>query len=698
MTPVGLKGRSTSALRIAALGLCCALTAQAQQFVEGDATKIAATAISTEPCGKGANGSLITIRAVNRGAKIAEPLVFEATPKGGATARLRRCPGPYVGRVGRGLAPGATRDYVLLHRGLFVDFAGAAVRVAECCFLEGVVVDAAPVVVGAVRRVKKTHETGKTVDFSVIPLKNRSTRPADVVLRVVYEEPVAAKTLFYCRLGPGKELEASLTDFVAEPPGEAIHEAEDQSVVVEFAAPRGARLASVAVADWVEIAAPGEGAGDAARLFREAYDPWVRWPRRDLPVSGAFRAVLRQAGASRRVAGTFVAPSADATPSIKTESPATDDDANRIRDAIGDAFEDLRRPSTEEAVVAAKPRLVRGGRPAFVAFDGEPWSGKYRRQLLAADGGRFVRLGFDTDPRGLRAEWICAPFEGGYVVAGRRHYETSTQSEPTTIEAWSYAREGALVAPATYSARKTFPAEESIELAFEGVREDGAAAAASRPVDSPAMRAARDAWNAGYRHPGAKVSFSGRLRVKAGKDLQWRGRKEVKGTFAVTGYSGGGWDACETTVEGEPDENVRSTFRFVIEDRLRMWRGRDYAAREAFEAAFAGAEFSERAGEPGVFDATQGRFRTLKVRDGRVVELTFAGGVKRTLHWSKVAGRDAVTKIVTQMYDGSAEECAAELAPMGEVLIPTRMNFKGVFGDEKEWGTEEIALADVKPR
>ena len=177
------------------------------------------------------------------------------------------------------------------------------------------------------------------------------------------------------------------------------------------------------------------------------------------------------------------------------------------------------------------------------------------------------------------------------------------------------------------------------------------------------------------------------MTAKAGKDGLWRGVKEVRGRCQFTDFDGRARGRAGIVIEGVKDESLRETLTFTIDDRFGMWSGRDFGLRGDFDAVFAGASFAER-GE-GVYDVTNGPWRSVTVKDGRIAALAYLDGTPRTLTWTKVGDHDVVTRIVT-----GPEVLTSTFTPVGALLVPTHMVFKGVFGDEKEWGTEELILSD----
>jgi hypothetical protein len=337
--------------------------------------------------------------------------------------------------------------------------------------------------------------------------------------------------------------------------------------------------------------------------------------------------------------------------------------------------------------------MERTGPPAVVACS-DGWNGRYRRTSLAIDGGRFLGSNWmGGSPNDLHVEWKLEPFEGGYVVAERRAFNIGGRGKPTEIHRWRYARSDGLLVPAKYAVvQDNTPVGESwsLEVAFHEVRRDASAGA---PVASPATEIVRGAWNSGYRYPGTRIDCTCRFVAKAGKDGLWRGVKEVKGRITFTDWDGHSSGTKLVEVDGVPDEALRNTLAWTVEDRVRMWTGRDFAARGSFDAFFAGASFAERESTPGVFDVANGPYSSIVVKDGRIAGFTFLGGGRRVHTWSAVGDQQVVTRVIT-----GTENLTATYVPAGALLVPSRMVFKGVFGDEKSWGTEELHLTDFKLR
>jgi hypothetical protein len=671
-----MSGRRATSLRVATcVAFSCAVVATAQQpeFVDGDPAVLTTTLQSVAPCGQ--SGSFVaTLKVSNRGAHAADPLTFEATPKGGGPAeRWRRCPGPYVARFGRGTAPGASTTYEILVRGEPERHKGAIAKAPKASVSEP-------------RQEKKKHEAGSTVDFATATLRNDGERAIDVTLKVRYDRPEACESLSVRRLAPGETTIVAWTEVEADVVSEAHHKSEDE-LSIDLVAPRGARLSSLKIVDWVEVAkAPDDASLDA---FEAAWAAWLRWG--DAPnVEGSFDCAFEPSGGDGRSSGTFALSNDGKLVETFAAAPAQEA-AEAARRALKAAFFGFSRPDAKVAIEAAKPRLSRKGPTLQFALDGEPWDADLKRMTLRVRDGRFVGHGFDTDLESLRSEWITDAHEGGYLVVGKRTFETSTSSEPSSIESWRHASIDGRLVPVRYVVSRSFPTTSKTTLTLRNVRATREASASLKPVDSEAARKLAAAWDKGYRYPKEGVSFTAKFVATCGKDALWRGRKSVKGRVAIEGFRGDGWTSCRFEIEGESDEAARGTLAWTLEDRLRMWGFRDFGRRPSFDDAFAGATIVETGSEPSSFDVSRGSIRRVVVDAGRVVAVAYADGRERKLAWKSVGGRD-----VAVAFETGAESLSGDFAVLGDALVPSRMAFKGVFGDAKTWGAEELKLLDIK--
>jgi hypothetical protein len=675
---------------VSVLLLACSNPACSQgASAPGSLSDLAVTVASVEPCGKQPSGAIVTLKVANRGRSFAEPLTFEVAPKEGTPVTLRRVPGPYSGRFGRPVPPGGAQTYPLLFTGLHAPVTGAKVKVLDASFFSAAPAADPPVEVGQPRTDKRKHELGATVEFAVLPLTNRRDVAVDVIIRATFERPLAETVLVHRRLEPRQSIDATFTDLAYEPPGPEVMGGD--GVSIDFVVPRGARIGAAKLVDWVYVGAPDTD--QAAKLLREAYAPWLRWEGPAFGVSGRWTAMVTQEGAPPRFSrGTFgLSPKGDLA--FAAEG-AQQEDSQRINGGVTAAFADLRRPPTDEAVALCKPRIERTGPPAVVACAGDTWAGHFKSTKFAIEGGRFLGhawMGGSTND--LHCEWRLEPFEGGFVVAERRSFNISGRGKPTETDRWRYGRVDGLLVPMKYAHSEDLtPVVPAwlVEISFHDVKRDAGAGA---PIASAATETVRAAWNSGYRYPGTRISFNSRFVAKAGKDGVWRGVKDVKGRIAFSGFNGNGREAATVEVEGVSEEALRNTLAFVIDDRIGMWGGRDFAARGSFDAVFAGASFAERADAPGVFDVANGPYRSITVKDGRIGSFAFLDGTPRVLTWTKVGDHFVVTRVVT-----GPEDLTSTYVPVGPLLVPARMVFKGVFGNEKEWGTEELTLSDFALR
>ncbi len=666
------------------LALCVALAGCALPAI----AQLEAAIASIEPCGKVATGAIVTIKVQNRGSTAVEPLVFECTPKAGEPVVLRRVPGPYVYRAGRPTLAGGSQTYPIFAKVAVGLLAGARVRVIRAAPCAVPPPTDARAVLGPIGSDKRNHERGGTVEYAVLPIRNDRDMPLDVVIRAVFDKPTESTVLIHRRLEPRQQLQATFSDVPWDPVPD-LAPATD-GVVMDFVVPKGARITSAKLVDWCAVES-GDPAIPASFL-REAYAPWFRWEK-PLAVSGRYVATIRTEGAVRDIRGR-VGLSAEGAVANQPDSPPSPDDLGFVGKTLQRAFADLRRPSVEEAIKLCAPAMADLGPPVVLDCPGKTWDPYYGGTRLAVSQDRILGdAWYGGDPRDLHADWITEPFEGGYVVTERRIFSVSGIGRPTEVRRWRYGRNNGIVLPVRVSLSMDLsPAAKpwSAEIAFEDLQPD---VTAGTPVPSPATDAVRAAWNSGYRYPSGQVGFKCRFEIRAGKDGIWRGVKAVKGTAAIEAFTGGSWGKVVAEVEGVTDESLRNSLASAAIDRFGMWTGRDFGARGDFERTFAGASFAERAGSPGVFDVTNGPCSAVTVKDGRVASLGYRAGWSRVFTWTKVGDDMVVTKAVT-----GPEEVSATFTRVGAWLVPTQMNYKGVFGDEKTWGTEEVKLTSVMPR
>jgi hypothetical protein len=196
------------------------------------------------------------------------------------------------------------------------------------------------------------------------------------------------------------------------------------------------------------------------------------------------------------------------------------------------------------------------------------------------------------------------------------------------------------------------------------------------------------------RYPEARRILKARFTVEQpGTDLVWVGAKKVRGRLELRGYRGfllaaTGWRECEVEVEGEPLAATKRALAFALSDRLLLWTMRDWNGRAPFAEALAGATVAAP-DAAGRFAIEGAPWTGLVVRDGLLVEVQRRDGQVQKLTWSKVGDAQVVTRIQC-----GEEDLKARFAAVGDRLVPTRLEFRAVFG--KEWGPEVIELAEVR--
>ncbi len=648
--------------------------------------------VSVESASKHDQASTIVVKVSNRGRTAIEPIAFEITTKKGERRVVYRAPEPWVRREGRPVAPGASQTYPVFVVLPKAELLGASIRMIEAAGGDPKAVPV-PCELGSARTEKRRHESGSTVEIAVLPVKNRVERVVDVILKLRLDRPSAETILVHRRLPARGELLLTFSDLSYETTPDQAE--EGQAFTVEVAAPRGARIQKAEIVDWCTVI-PGQADGRdmaADQMFTSAYAPWTRWEATEgfaSQVRGEYQA---PGGAAVAFEGSFAVAKDGLIGSVDGNwlslMPRT-----KIDQLLTTAFDDLRRPSLEVARAKSAPVLLRQGRSAVLGLQGSAWSDTYRKQRLAVANSRFVGHNWYGSAEGsMRCEWTTEPFEGGYVVASRRHFNATGSKAPDLVEHWRYQRIDGTVWPIRVAVDE-HPANQSLhtrtvanfgDYRFAEVR--------AGPVPSPEAEQLRAAWNRGRRAGPLRANLTCRFVAKPGKDGVWQGVREVRGVLDLEGFDGVQFEGVTAKVEGVPDSVMADSLGRIVIDRLPMWCGRDFAGRGDFDRVFAGATITPAEGEPEQFLVSAGPYERIRIGGGLVQSVDFRGGGSRSFKWSEFEGQPLVSEVVT-----GRERVSATFVTTADLVLPSHLVFRGVFGDEKEWGTEELRLLEWRKR
>jgi hypothetical protein len=639
----------------------------------------------------------IAIDVKNGGTVAAEPLVFEVvvTPKvkkDGAPVKhsLARASFPFAGRFGRPVPPNGKQRYELQ---LSIPKAAvsvtATVRSANWFGAKEGVVAEPKVAIEKLGTTQVTGTTGDRVEAASARLSNPLSCPVDLVLLATYKAPLDSRSLVGVRLAANESRDVVFGD---------------PSVVLDFeeaVAYQGSKIVKLDLVDWCCVAPLDPAA--AASVLEPAYARWVRWNEPFAALRGRFRfsedamdASLAGAGAFRIDAAGSVEVTLDA-PGAANASTIRTDAAN----AIAASFADLRRRPFAEVVARNTLRLVGDG---VVEIDGPGYGEKDREgySIANSDGSTYapnlsvegnVIVGSGDRHRFGNDEWGTQPVGDGYVVT-RRVAVGSNWSEY-----FSYGLCGDLVVPLSHQVRFDMVGggimkQTIVELSAIEFDADGAAVPQFVAPTGDGVAALRAAWDAGYRYPADRKTFTAKFDVTLpGTDHIWGRHKKVAGSVSLEEFrgflqDGSGWRQVVVEQKGLPTKGEERVFAYAFSDRLVLWIGRDFNGRGDFDAEFAGATIAAPDAN-GVFAVTGSRYAELRVKDGRVAGLRRRDGADRTFTWTKVGAEWVVTRIVT-----GEEELLAKFMAVGGRLLPTEFEFRRVFG--KDWGPEKIALKEAK--
>ncbi len=690
--------RESRGCRRAYLGLLAAVLTIGAGFggvggqVSPEPGRIECQVVSVESASKHDQASLIVVKVSNRGRTAFEPIAFEITTKKGERRVVFRAPEPWVRREGRPVAAGASHTYPVFVVLPKAELLGAGVRMIEAAGGDPKVVPV-PCELGSARTEKRRHESGSTIEIAVLPIKNRAERVVDVILKLRLDRPSAETILVHRRLPARGELVLTFSDSNYEPTPEGVE--EGQASTVEVAAPRGARIQKAEIVDWCTVIPSDEEAQDAAaeQLFASAYVPWVRWEAAEgfaARLRGEFQA---PGGASAAFEGSFAVSKDGVIGSVEgnwlSVVPRT-----KIDQLLSTAFDDLRRPSFEVARAKSAPVLLRQGPISVLGLQGSAWSDTYRKQRIAVSNSRFVGHNwYGSEERSMRCEWTPEPFEGGYVVAARRHFNATGSKAPDLVEHWRYQRIDGTVWPIRVVVDE-YPTNQSLHTRMVANFADYRLAEVKvGPVPSPEAERLRAAWDRGRRAGPMRANLTCRFVAKPGKDGVWQGVREVRGVLDLEGFDGVQFEGVTAKVEGVPDSVLADSLGRIVIDRLPMWCGRDFAGRGDFDRVFASATITSVEGDPEQFLVSAGPYQRIRIGAGLVQSVEFRGGGPRSFTWSELEGQPLVSEVVT-----GGERVSATFVKLGELVLPTNLIFRGVFGDEKEWGNEELRLLEWRKR
>ncbi|MGE3172627.1 MAG: hypothetical protein AB7O97_08360 [Planctomycetota bacterium] len=586
-----------------------------------------------------AGSLLFEVEVRNAAAQTAEPVLFLARfGKDGPAHRIERCPMPYAGRHGRGIAPGGIGRYHL-------QLAGEGspktlrVEVAAATFRDGAADAPAPVTVGELRQ-GSVMLGNREVAATYVGLRNASELPVDVVLLGTFARPHEGQALLTARLPAHHDGEV---DFERQPA------ALDWNGTAT--AHEGVELVAAEVVDWTAFDRDALDTGAPAETVAAAYRSWCRWPEPWPSGSGVFGGVYSRStvggGEVRPLHGTFelkdVAP-----PMIQADGKLGLQALEALDRGLDAAFGDLRRWAP--AVFEKEHTVTVMDRGRYL-LDG-PGLGDRFGKLVDVEDGRFTRVADASSPVGNWQRWLLRRVGDGYLVAARDTVQWDVSERPVRLERRVHGRLGDWIVPLSYRLERwNGEFHERLELQ---VRTTDLLARGQRPPTAPggpAGDALQAAWEHGYRYPDTPAPLQAKLLVTPDGDAAWLGRKRLKGDLLVPGFTGfrhDGQGLWPRTVEVEDrGDDDRPALAAAIGEHLLRWAVCDFAGRPPFATAFAGGVVLADQDRAGVFTIGNCAIAEVEVRDGLVVRVRWRDGDERHITWGKERDAMVPTEIRT---------------------------------------------------
>jgi hypothetical protein len=674
-------GVPTMLLSIAALVAALAPCPQAapRTFVELDPATVVASVHGVDAVLDGEPGCLVEVEVERpRGFDgYVEALRFRITPRarGAEPVEVRRFDAPYYGRAGRAAGPKAV-VYPLLVPFEAKAAKGAKVEVLEVSAWTGAPPDEeAPVEVG-----RPTSSTNFDADFqqslvrSTLPLRNLRDREVDVVLLATYSGPKRATTLVGGRAPANGTLDL-VVRFLPTGLGERL----------------GADITRAKVVDWSVI--DDDGATAARRSLAAAWDDSFRLPDELFPLAAKFTFVYEGEGKRHTRAGAL---QLDRTGKVTVVLDGAHD-ANAARSTTADLealLWCLTRPAFD-TLQLGPVTLQRGGRRQVVRVGENPLRGSHSGSVsFVIEDGLIVQV--SPDPLGAElgdgnpTAWTWSKTSTPRLECRRlQRFAGNPDAYQEEQFNWSQASGTWLPSRITVREGEFVPGAGSLETFTFAEWSPAASTLASPTVPTgPLADELRAAWDTFYRYPTPHARFAGEFRaVTPGTDGVWRGRKDVRGSFALEEAEGGFWRRSEATISGKkltPDEHA--SLQGAVLDRVLMWSGRDVCRMPCFDEMFRGAELA-RDGEwilaPGA------SVKAVQLANGRVKSIRTAFGGEATLRWDTIDG--VLLPVERRAGDEAVRVKWKELE--AGWWFPVRVDFEAVFG--RDWGPESLELTGV---
>ncbi len=653
------------------------------KFVDGD---LATLSCKVRRHGKAEDTFVrLHVEVSNRGRHTAEPLSFELTPGG----TVHRAPEPRLHRFGRGVPPSGKQTYILqFPMWKAPSRFKAKARVSHALFHDGPVLPEPKITVGRLQQ-DTYMMNGRSHPLTRCKVRNQSSDPVDLLFLATFTAPMDTQGLLHLHLAAGEEKEWTIRNLrTGLFEGGGIYD--------------GARATKLRLVDWTTMVK-----GDPARAeetvaaFRRAHDRWIRWPDARVPLTGKFEWNEKGVdGRGKRDAsgrGTFEIPS-EGEPVVQFAGKVTDETRYQVARDLDRAFEDLRRPSLEKLLEHNK--LVQVG-PEWFEFTGrglwlhQPVDGEPRTVRYRVEGDKIT--GFKQFASNPLVTWRLQEEPEGYLVSGREGLMSGSESERRTFQLLGDRFVPTSLAVDLMAKVAQWDYHRLLLLSDMRWQAGRAAAAADRkPPGGDAAAAVAALWERPYRYPRKKMTLSARFEFKnPGTGGEWAGYRKVTGRLKLLGFqgwrrSGSGYERAEIELDGTATPQQELALRSVLRGRLAMWASRDFAGRETFAEAFAGATITKDSATGDRFKVVGGKWTSLGANGDLIRWLEGAAGERRELRFQEIEG----AWVPVQNKVGRGEIVVRWRRIADGWLLPVEITYKRVLGEE--FGIESLKLSGVR--
>ena len=354
--------------------------------------------------------------------------------------------------------------------------------------------------------------------------------------------------------------------------------------------------------------------------------------------------------------------------------------------AMERALSPLLRPAVEAALDEGRPSLWTL-QPPIVRLESaswQPWKGAVHYEL---SNQHLSRRYWDADDQRARTVWRWSRQGDDWLRSGWAEYQSfdtevweEVQVDWQSVEGVPFPRGLGILGVKDFEGRR-----ERLSLELTQVRLDRDGLAPLEVPEGPLADRVREQWESFYAYPDEAASLSGQFDIRLpGTDGVWLGERRVRGQFSLHGFRGTRWSLWDIDVETDRSREDAQALASALEDRLRLFVGRELGGREPFDVAFAGARLQEE--EDGVVRIEGGPFPALRLGEERLQSVFVDAETERRFSWRRLGGEWVPSAIET-----AGERIEYDWARLGDGWFwPRRVEMIEVFGDD--WGPERLSL------